>query len=81
MPNLWEIRKNPSTRILSPILFVLFARKGIRNFVFDFCRQLILFRFYANIKLTTALLLFLFLIRTYCFLRVKPTSPIPTIST
>ncbi|WP_032913857.1 hypothetical protein [Leptospira santarosai] len=60
MPNLWEIRKNPSTRILSPILFVLFARKGIRNFVFDFCRQLILFRSYANIKLTTALLLFSF---------------------
>lgn len=78
MLNLWEIRKNLSNYVRN---HVLHAHKEIRNFASDFCKRSVLFRFDASIKLTAAFLILLFLIRICCFLRVRQTSLILTIST
>ncbi|MBE8364484.1 hypothetical protein [Leptospira borgpetersenii] len=58
MLNLWEIRENPSSCVRN---HVLLAHKKIRNFASDFCKRSVLFRFYANSKLTTVFLILSFL--------------------
>ncbi|WP_078128345.1 hypothetical protein [Leptospira alexanderi] len=58
MLNLWEICKNLSDYVRN---HVLLAHKKIRNFASDFCKRSVLFRFYTNIKLTTAFLILSFL--------------------
>ncbi|EQA64330.1 hypothetical protein [Leptospira alexanderi] len=58
MLNLWEICKNLSDYVRN---HVLLAHKKIRNFASDFCKRSVLFRFYANIRLTTAFLILSFL--------------------
>ncbi|AXR59594.1 hypothetical protein [Leptospira mayottensis] len=57
MLNLWEICKNLSNYVRN---HVLLSYKKIWNFVSDFCKQLVLFLFYTNIKLTTVFLILSF---------------------